>query len=124
MKNPIKEKVDSLFREIVGERVEQIHVIHGGNAARRAIANALSKELSDETAADVAFHLTDWASDAAFLTAILIFPERFSPEEIRQGITNFLAHVPDHVAAAAHLDGWEVRDVFEVGMRIKPPTDD
>ncbi|MGH2548563.1 MAG: hypothetical protein ACRDHN_04190 [Thermomicrobiales bacterium] len=63
---------------------------------------------------DIAFHLTDWAADAAFLVALHLFPERFTAEEIADGIESFLIHAPNHVAAAAVLSGWPPKDIFGV----------
>ena len=63
----------------------------------------------------IAFHLSDWGNDAAFIVALHLFPEKFSQEEIEKGIYQFLPHVPDHLAAAAKLFGTPVTDVFDVG---------
>jgi hypothetical protein len=46
--------------------------------------------------------------------ALLLFPERFAPDEIRDGIEDFLIHAPNHVAAAAKLRGYPVQDIFEI----------
>jgi hypothetical protein len=79
---------------------------------RDAIKRALSDELDAETASRLAFHLVDWNGDAAFLVALLLFPGRFTSEEIREGVASFLMHAPNHVAAAAKLGGWSVGDSF------------
>jgi hypothetical protein len=54
-------------------------------------------------------------ADAAFLLALHLRPEAFTQEEIDDGITNFLVHAPNHVAAAAKIAGHPVTDVFEIG---------
>jgi hypothetical protein len=69
-------------------------------------------------AADIAFHLSDWAEDAAFLIALHLFPERFTVKEIHEGVVALLIHAPNHIAAAAHLAGWPLRDVFGVGLKL------
>jgi len=102
-------KVSEIFRELAGERDGQFQV------AVRAIEQALSDEYPAEVARDISFHLTDWESDAAFIVALTLFPERFTPEEIRCGVSNFLVHAPNHTAAAAKLFGFPVTDVFGIG---------
>ncbi|MDB4883279.1 MAG: hypothetical protein JWL95_2045 [Gemmatimonadetes bacterium] len=72
-------------------------------------------ELPAQSAYDLAFHLSDWRADAAFLLALHLAPGRFSAEEVKEGVTQFLVHAPNHVAAAAKLGGWPVEDVFGIG---------
>lgn len=50
------------------------------------------------------WHL-DWETDAAFLVAFLLFPERFTKEELQAATDMLLIHVPAHVVAAARLAG-------------------
>jgi hypothetical protein len=109
-----RRKVRTLFAEWAGERALNI----GRNGAEGAIATALTDQLGYEHAADVGFHLSDWGEDAAFLVALHLFPDRFTAEEIRDGVTAFLVHAPNHIAAAAHIAGWPLRDVFEVGLKL------
>jgi hypothetical protein len=82
------------------------------------IAAALTDELGVQHAADVGFHLSDWGEDAAFLVAVHLLPERFTVKEIRDGVMAVLIHAPNHIAAAAHLAGWPLRDVFKVGLKL------
>lgn len=114
MKNRIKQstvllKVDAIIRELAEE--------HGGQLPipAKAIEQALSAEYPSEVARDIAFHLTDWTTEAAFIVALRLFPERFTPEEIRSGVEAFIVHAPNHTAAAAKLWGFPVTDVFEIG---------
>lgn len=37
--------------------------------------------------------------DAAFLVAVHLFPEKFTPAEMRAGIDLVLCHIPAHVIA-------------------------
>src|SRR5262249_7779606 len=94
-----RRKVRTIFAELGGERAPKI----GMNGAQNVIAAALREELGPERAADVAFHLSDWGEDAAFLVAVHLFPERFTAEEVRDGVMALLIHTPNHIAAAAHL---------------------
>jgi len=81
----------------------------------KAITDALVEDFGQEKAKEIAFHLTDWGNDAAFILALHLFPEKFSKDEIEKGIYQFLPHVPDHLAAASKLFGTPVTDVFDVG---------
>ena len=103
-----RDKAIAIFRELVAERADQFEL---NSEPQRALEGTFDKE----TAQDIAFHMTDWAGDAAFITALLLFPERFTPEEIRHGIMDFLVHAPNHLAAAAKQHDFPIQDVFEVG---------
>ncbi len=116
------EKAIAIFREIVGERSEQLSV--AVPAANAAAHEALCGEFDHLTASDIAFHMTDWNYNAAFITAFLLYPERFTAEEIRSGIEDFLVHAPNHLAAAAKLRGYPVHDIFEVGALDGDSADD
>jgi hypothetical protein len=107
-------KVRTIFDELAGERAPKL----GMNGALSVIAAALADDFGPERAADIGFHLSDWGEDAAFLVALHLFPERFTVEEIRDGVTALLIHAPNHIAAAAHLAGWPLHDVFRVGLKL------
>jgi hypothetical protein len=114
-------KTIAIFRELVGERAGQLFV--GIPKVQGVIRKALRKGFSSQAASDIAFHMTDWNGDAAFITALLLFPDRFSPGEIRDGLVQFLIHAPNHIIAAAKLHGWPVKDVFGVGA-LEPESQD
>ena len=104
------QKVQSIFSEIAGEHSERLNGLMVSARAREAITRALTGSYGLQTAEKVAFHMTDWNSDAAFIVAMHLFPERFSAEEIEAGIGLFLAHAPNHIRAACGLTGsyvWE-----------------
>jgi hypothetical protein len=111
----VDRKVSAIFQELVGERAQQLKV--AVPTAQTVIAHALAAEGGhpNKVAHDIAFHLTDWHSDAGFIVAVLLYPERFTAEEIRDGVEGFVVHAPNHVAAAAKLGGYPVADIFEVG---------
>jgi hypothetical protein len=88
--------------------------------ARGAFEGALSADYSPTVAPEVAFHLSDWNWDAAFLVAVHLFHERFTPEELLVGADMVLIHAPNHLAAAATLVGHPIEDVFEVGVPQHP----
>lgn len=82
---------------------------------RELIGEALAAEYTPKRAREIAFHLVDWHSEAAFLVAVQLYPEKFTKREIVHGIKNLLVHAPNHLAAAAKLAGWPVEDVFGIG---------
>jgi hypothetical protein len=88
--------------------------------ARALVANYGDKAL------DIAFHMADWNSNAAFVVAVHLFPERFTPEEIEAGIGMFLTHAPNHIRAACGLTGHYVWVSFpddDEGSQADPGTD-
>jgi hypothetical protein len=108
-------KVAAIFCGLVGDRAVRVDASRHNADAIAIIARALSPTPGDRRAHDIAFHLSDWASDAAFIVAVQLFPERFTSVEIARGVNRFLIHVPNHVAAAAALSCHPVEDIFEVG---------
>lgn len=122
-------KVAAIFRELVGERATRLDGGRHNRDSVAIIARALSPSAEDGAspddgrARDIAFHLSDWASDAAFIVATQLFPERFTAAEIADGVEGFLIHAPNHVAAAAVLGGHPIDDIFEVGA-LRGTSDD
>ncbi len=108
-------KVEAIFQELVGERTVRLGE-PGAQSTRDVLTSALSADYAPDTAQEIAFHLVDWHSDAAFMMAVHLFPERFTPEELLVGADMLLIHVPNHLAAAAKLAGHPIQDVFEVGV--------
>ncbi len=118
-----REKAAVLFKELIGEKAARLDGSHYNGDSAKVIAEALAS-FGEERAKDIAFHLTDWASDAAFIVALQLFPERFSTEEIEDGVRDFLIHAPNHVAAAAALGGWPVNNIFKIRNFLGPEDDD
>jgi hypothetical protein len=119
----VSEKVQSIFRRIVGERAA---ILKGNRfpaeVNTRITAAILSGELgsniNDPVKLDeIGFHLVDWNSDAAFIVALLLFPDEFTDEEIREGVELFLVHAPAHCIEAARLGGYSTDNPFiETGV--------
>jgi hypothetical protein len=66
---------------------------------------------------DLAFHMTDWLGDVREMEIFYSDIENRSADEIRAFVIRFLAHVPNHLNAAAKLSGiGKVQDVFQVGI--------
>jgi hypothetical protein len=116
----LRAKVETTWRELVGERAQRLDGSRCAEEVISVIALAMREDVGDEQAQDIAFHLTDWNSDAAFLVALCLYPERFTSEEVAAGVLMFLCHAPNHVAAAAHLAGWPVKDIFQLGLSVLP----
>jgi hypothetical protein len=111
----VGKKVEAIFAELAGERTARLGE-PGAQATRDTLASALSADYAPDTARDIAFHLVDWHTDAAFMMAVHLFPERFTPEELVTGADMLLIHAPNHLAAAAKLAGHPIQDVFEIGV--------
>ena len=87
--------------------------------ARIAQAFATSMDLS-AASNEIAFHMTDWNHNVDDLVRLYEDPEAFSDDEIVHLVLQFLAHVPDHVAAAKKLAGvGPIEDIFGVGVLIE-----
>ena len=108
----LDEKVQAIFSELAG--ADRAKWLRGDVPSRvmDQIAQAISSEHQPEVAREIGFHLGDWQSDAAFLVALHLFPERFTPEEIDDGVRSLLLHVPAHVIEAARLAGHPTEDIF------------
>ena len=109
------EVVLNIFRELAGDRADFLPGNIHNQKTQLAFADALKTNFPESVANDIAFHLVDWNSDAAFILAMHLFPERFTKQQIREGIFRFLSHAPNHIAAAAKLANQPIEDIFEVG---------
>jgi hypothetical protein len=110
-------KVATIFEELVGQKAGDLCEGLCDGAVAERVKEALllvNDEMDEETARDIGFHLSDWHVEAAFIVALHLFPERFTPKEIADGVLSFIIHAPNHAAAAAALHGHPVEDVFGV----------
>ena len=72
------------------------------------------------TIQDIAFHMTDWKENLEEMIELYNNIDQIREEQIRKIIIGFLAHVPNHVAAAKKLIGLgPIEDVFGVGVLIE-----
>jgi hypothetical protein len=73
-------------------------------------------ELPEAVANDVAFHMTDCLADLDAYHRFCADPSAISDAEVGRLLTQFLVHVPNHLAAASKLyTDVPVTDVFGVG---------
>lgn len=84
----------------------------------RRIAVALNASGTEsEVAEQIAFHLADCSNDFEQLLKLCHEPQSLSDEQVQALVFKFLAHVPNHVAAAKKLAGLgPIEDVFGVGV--------
>jgi hypothetical protein len=91
-------------------------------AVRARIAEVARREmeLSGKVSDDVAFHMTDWLDDLDAYSRFCADPRGMSDAEVCELLTDFLVHVPNHVAAASKLYAdVPVTDIFGVGATSK-----
>lgn len=108
-------KVVELFKEYVGESADRLSPYKFRSDICNLAAQALEEDFGKKRAHKIAFHLFDWHADAAFIVALVLWPEKFTKDEISQAIYTLMHEAPDHLAASAKLFGCPVTDVFEVG---------
>ncbi|MEX2244119.1 MAG: hypothetical protein WD716_09775 [Fimbriimonadaceae bacterium] len=103
-----------------GERARSLEGGHHAEDVVVRMASALAERYSMEKSRKIAFHLSDWHAEAAFLVAVHLCPDRFSDEEIEEGVEACVMHATHHMMAAAHNAGYPLQDVFELGLSIEP----
>jgi len=108
----VKRKVLAIFQEMAGERAQRLDGSVLSSAAMDAITSSLAAQHGWEKAADIALHMACRNWDAAFIVALHLFPERFSPEEINDGLGLFRVHAPNHIREACRLTETYVWECF------------
>ena len=85
---------------------------------RGKIESAFAASMGEpEVARDIAFHMTDWDHDLEDLLRLYDQAETVDEEEVLEVLLRFLAHVPNHIAAAKKLSGMgPIEDIFQVGV--------
>jgi hypothetical protein len=95
--------------EVLGRALSELSeraLLQRQRAARNAIEEALGKGHGRaRDARDIAFHLSEWFEEAAFLVALHLDPNRFSKTEIKAGVSDVSAYVLDHMWEAARVAG-------------------
>jgi hypothetical protein len=110
----MRDKVQEIFRELVGEKADRLRSDRYLADVNSIITTALAAdnpEWSDDDLVEkdgIGQNLIDWQSDAACIVALSLYPERFSQEEVQEGVRDLLLHVPNHVLEAARLAGYPV----------------
>ncbi|MEM7146818.1 MAG: hypothetical protein AAF591_16930 [Verrucomicrobiota bacterium] len=111
-------KVQKIFERLVGDRAAILRGDRVPAEINDRITSAirggeLGSSIYDPVKLDgIGFHLVDWNSDAAFIVAMLLYPDEFTDEEIREGVELFLVHAPAHCLEAARLGGYSTDNPF------------
>jgi hypothetical protein len=85
--------------------------------AERIVAAFAEFELEADVMRDIAFHMTDWKENLEEMLDLYTRPEGLSDEQVQNIILVFLAHVPNHIAAAKKMIGLgPIEDIFKVGV--------
>ena len=108
----VRAKVAAIFAELAGDRALRLDGSTLAVPTMDTITVALTEQYGIEEAADIGFHMADWNSDAAFVVALHLFPEKFTPEEVAAGVGMFLVHAPNHIREACRLTGTYVWESF------------
>ena len=108
----VDNKAYGILRELTGKRGPFLH--HKDLDTRITNAFAQDSESIEENDGTIGFHMLDWQRDAATLVAMYRFSERFTDEEIRVGVTQFLIHAPYHLVRAASIVGFPVHSLKEL----------
>ena len=73
-----------------------------------------------EAGRDIAFHMTDWDHNLEDLIKFYSAPDLLTDDQVQSVVIEFLAHVPNHVAAAKKLSGLgPIEDVFDLGVLVE-----
>lgn len=87
------------------------------NVAQRIADAFKASDLEAEAAGQIAFHLTDCRGDIEEICKLYNQGESMDEDQILAIIFKFLAHAPNHLAAAKKLAGvGPIEDVFGVGV--------
>jgi hypothetical protein len=78
-------KVAAISSELVDGRATRLDGSVLASQAMDAIASALTPEYGKEKATAIGLHMADWNSNAAFVVALHLFLERFTPDEVKAG---------------------------------------
>ena len=110
------DKVLAIFHELAGERASRLDASYYPGEVNTRITAALTSVGAKENELlkkdSIGFHLVDWQREAAFIVALILFPERFTEEEIREEVDSFLWHAPAHILEAARLGGYPTENIF------------
>lgn len=114
----VSAKVQRIFEKLVGERAavlkrDRYPAEINDRITAAILGGELASNVHDPVRLDgIGFHLVDWNSDAAFIVAMLLYPNEFTDEEIRDGVELFLVHAPMHCMEAARLGGYSIDNPF------------
>jgi hypothetical protein len=96
-------------------------MIYNKNKVKESLVIALKDlELQPEVISDSVFHMTDWLDDLEEWHSFCKNPDKLTSEKLQELLLGFLAHVPNHLAAASKLiTDIPVSDIFNVGSTVE-----
>ncbi|MBP7687031.1 MAG: hypothetical protein KA765_03960 [Thermoflexales bacterium] len=109
----VEAKVYTIFSELVGDRASSLSSTVLAPDIIQRIKSIYAEKLGLYRASNLGMNMSDWHSDAAFVVALHLFPERFTDMEVRAGVEMFLHHAPNHIVAACGLIGEVITSVQE-----------
>lgn len=100
-------KTRAIFVRAFGSRAALLFKGASTQTMMDTVSAAFARHISREKAADIGFHIGDWAKDAALVLALHMFPEKFTRDEIRHVADFVAAGMPYHSAALATHFGYD-----------------
>jgi hypothetical protein len=102
------DKTAQIFQELCQESCRRLDpTIPAGMDAKMALVERISRIFAErfgpERAQEFALHVVGFPSDVAFVTALFLFPERFTDEEVAAGIRCFGIEASHHAVEVARL---------------------
>ncbi len=112
----VSDKVMTIFREMAGDAADRL----SGSRYLADVNTRITSALAGDNASEdvilrqdgIGFHTVDWQNEAAFVVAVCLYPDRFTDEEIRDGVESLLLHAPAHLLEAARLGGYSTENFF------------
>ena len=101
-----KDNVFEIFRELVGDKADKLRGSFYPTCANAKITNALIEDypnLKDDAFAEtdsIGMDLVCWQRNAAFTVALVLFPEKFTDEEVEDDFDGF-QYAPSAVVKAS-----------------------
>jgi hypothetical protein len=74
-----------------------------GNTLASRVARVFAKRFGHETAQEFAVHINGFPPEAAFLVALVLFPESFTDDEVAAGLGRFGIEASYHGPAIAKI---------------------
>jgi len=102
----VSEKVHSIFRRIAGDRANVLRADHYPAQTNSLITQALETAAPNFDIVEldaIGFHLVNCNTDAAFIVALLLYPEEFTTEDIREGVEDCMLDSAHHCTEALRI---------------------
>jgi hypothetical protein len=115
-----RRKVEEIFNAAFGENAARVFSAQNVAPTMQTVKQAFAPEMDSEKAEELGFNMADWGSDAAFIIALHLFPERFTAGEIRAATSALASHLPYHVTNVAEALGVSEKSDSHSESKIKP----